>query len=179
MRLIDADKLFQETEENMHNNPHSNPMHAAMHKHEHCHFLCEINKQPEIDPVHAAGAVYCKECKYCKQHHDEQTNETLYKCTKYSLYDFSDRQPNDFCSQGILKLPLQEEISAWLTERSFFADSISQTEFIMQQIYFDNSKYKGKEEDQKEIANNCKTVADAYYYVQTHELNVDKIYKRK
>ena len=132
---------------------------------------------PTIDPVHAAGAVYCKECKYCKQHHGEQTNETSYKCTKYSFYDFSDRQPDDFCSQGILKLPLQEEISAWLTERVFFTDSVPETEFLMQQIYFDNPKYEGKQEDQQKIANNCKTVADAYYYIQTHELNVNKFYK--
>lgn len=134
---------------------------------------------PTVDPVHAAGAVYCKECKYCEQNCKGQTNETSYKCTKYSFYDFSNRQPNDFCSQGTLKLPLQEEISTWLIEKAFFADSVSEIEFIMQKIYFDNPKYEGKEEDQKEIANNCKTVADAYYYVQTHELNVDKIYKRK
>lgn len=68
MKLIDVEKLFRETEENMHNNPHSDPTHAAMHKHEHCHFLCEIDKQPEIDPIHAAGGCYCKECKY---HEDE------------------------------------------------------------------------------------------------------------
>lgn len=138
-----------------------------------------IKMAETIDPIHAAGAVYCKECKYCEQHCDEQTSEISYKCTKYSFYDFSDRKPNDFCSHGMLKLPLQEEISAWLTERTFFADSISQTEFIMQQIYFDDPKYEGKQEDQKEIANNCRTVSDAYYYIQTHELNINKIYQRK
>lgn len=170
MRLIDSDALIKRIE-------------YSSHEYERVRIdtvtgcLLTDSVSPTIDPVHAAGAVYCKECKYCKQHHD--TNETSYKCTKYSFYDFSDRQPDDFCSQGILKLPLQEEISAWLTEISFFADSVSETEFIMQQIYFDNPKYEGKEEDQKEIADNCKTVADAYYYVQTHELNVDKIYKRK
>ena len=101
MRLIDADKLFQETEENMHNNPHSNPMHAAMHKHEHCHFLCEIYKQPEIDPVHAVGAVYCKECKY----HDDE----VYPDSEWELHDHQEcwcnwwdsvMPLNGFCSGG-------------------------------------------------------------------------------
>lgn len=132
---------------------------------------------PTIDPVHAAGGCYCKECKYSKQNYNEQTKNTSYRCTKYSFYDFSDRQPNDFCSRGMVRLPLQQEISSWLTERTFFTNDISPTEFLMQQIYFDNSTYEGKQEDQQEIANNCKTVADAYYYVQTHELNVNKFYK--
>lgn len=136
----------------------------------------ELENASEIDPVHAAGAVYCKECKYCNQNYDERTSEISYKCTKYSFYDFSDRKPNDFCSHGMLRLPLQEEISAWLAERAFFADSVSQTEFIMQQIYFDDPKYEGKQKDQEEIANNCKTVEDAYYYIQTHKLNVNKFY---
>ena len=61
-KLIDANKLFQEIEESIHNSPHSDPVHTAMHKHEHCHFLYEIDKQPEIDPVHFAGGCYCREC---------------------------------------------------------------------------------------------------------------------
>lgn len=100
-KLIDADKLFQETEENMHNNPHSDPTHAAMHKHEHRHFLCEIDKQPEIDPVHAAGAVYCKECKY----HDDE----VYPDSEWELHDHQEcwcnwwdsvMPLNGFCSEG-------------------------------------------------------------------------------
>ena len=162
MKLIDANNLFKRT--------CNTPLYDNQDEDI---FLNLILDSKEIDPVYTAGGCYCKECKYCKQHHEEQTNETSYKCTKYSFYDFSDRQPNDFCSQGTLKLPLQEEISSWLTERTFFANDISPTEFIMQQIYFDNSKYEGKQE----IANNCKTVADAYYYVQTHKLNVNKFYK--
>lgn len=90
VKLIDANKLFQETEENMHNSPHSDPTHTAMHKHEHCHFLCEIDKQPEIDPVHAANACYCKECWYY---------------TKWGeCKEFGDiMKPDDFCSRGVPK----------------------------------------------------------------------------
>lgn len=172
MELIDANTNVQDYVETWMCN-------CSDYGRQHVMAVDDVCTLPVIDPVHAAGAVYCKECKYCKQHHEKQTNETSYKCTKYSFYDFSDRQPNDFCSQGILKLPLQEEISAWLTERVFFTDSVTETEFIMQQIYFDNSKYEGKQEDQQEIANNCRTVADAYYYIQTHELNIDKIHQRK
>lgn len=166
MRLIDADVLMEKEYSRLREG-------EVLHRIPPSH----VDAAPIIDPVHAAGGCYCKECKYCKQHHEEQTNETSYKCTKYSFYNFSDRQPNDFCSQGTLKLPLQEEISSWLTERTFFANDVSPTEFIMQQIYFDNPMYEGKQEDQQEIANNCKTVADAYYYVQTHKLNVNKFYK--
>lgn len=101
MRLIDANKLFQETEGNMHNNPHKDPIHAAMHKHEHRHFLCEIDKQPEIDPVHAAGAVYFKECKY----HDDE----VYPDSEWELHDYQEcwcnwwdsvMPINGFCSEG-------------------------------------------------------------------------------
>lgn len=178
-KLIDANKLFQETEENMHNNPHSNPIHAAMHRREHQHFLCEIDKQPEIDPIHVAGGVYCYECRYCKQEQDN-SNNTKYHCTNYSFYDFNERNPDDFCSKGIKRLPLQDEIIEWLNNRAFFAETITKTEYLMQQIYLDkSSNYEGKQKDQEEIANNCKTVGDAYYYIQTHKLNVNKFYDIK
>lgn len=103
VKLIDANKLFQETEENMHNNPHLNPTHAAMHKHEHCHFLCEINKQPEIDPVHFAGGVYCKKCIYSTQKHVPY--DDVYYCKLHR-----DLMPlNGFCSEGKNKNNLKEE----------------------------------------------------------------------
>lgn len=77
-----------------------------------------------------------------------------------------------YCNQS-----LQDEIIEWLNNRAFFAETITKTEYLMQQIYLDKSNnYEGKQEDQEEIANNCKTVADAYYYIQTHKLNVNKFY---
>lgn len=131
---------------------------------------------PTIDPIHAAGGVYCYECRYCKQEQDN-SNNTKYHCTNYSFYDFKERNPDDFCSKGMKRLPLQDEIIEWLNNRAFFADTITKTEYLMQQIYLDkSSNYEGKQKDQEEIANNCKTVEDAYYYIQTHKLNVNKFY---
>lgn len=102
-KLIDADKLFQETEENMHNSPHLDPIHSAMHKHEHQHFLCEINKQPEIDPVQFAGGTYCKECIYHEE--DEIVPLIKYWC---GLHDVT-MPLNGFCSEGKNKNNLKEE----------------------------------------------------------------------
>lgn len=93
-KLIDANKLFQEIEESMHNSPHSNPVHTAMHKHEHCHFLCEIDKQPVIDPVHFAGGVYCKECIYKEE--STVKNPKDYWCQLRDSYMNLD----GFCSEG-------------------------------------------------------------------------------
>lgn len=94
VKLIDANKLFQEIEENMHNSPHSDPIHTAMHKHEHQHFLCEIDKQPEIDPIHFAGGYYCKECIYSTQKYISY--DDVYYCKLYR-----DLMPlNGFCSEG-------------------------------------------------------------------------------
>lgn len=93
-KLIDANKLFQEIEENMHNSPHSDPIHTAMHKHEHQHFLCEIDKQPEIDPIHFADGYYCKECIYSTQKYIPY--DDVYYCKLYR-----DLMPlNGFCSEG-------------------------------------------------------------------------------
>lgn len=93
MRLIDANKLFQETEESMHNSPHSDPTHTAMHRHEHQHFLCEIDRQPEIDPVHFAKGCYCKEC-----FHSEPNfmPDDTYWCNRCNCV----MPLNGFCSEG-------------------------------------------------------------------------------
>lgn len=103
-KLIDANKLFQKTEENMYNNPHSNPTHAAMHKHEHCHFLCEINKQPEIDPVHFAGGAYCKECLHSKSIVYKFADDRVMSIEEYWCEEHKISMPlNGFCSKGIVK----------------------------------------------------------------------------
>ena len=100
VKLIDANKLFQETEENMHNNPHSNPIHAAIHKHEHCHFLCEIDRQPEIDPVHFAGGCYCGECFHSELEEHEYVDDWKFK-REYWCNKHKDTMPiNGFCSAG-------------------------------------------------------------------------------
>lgn len=101
VKLINANKLFQETEENMHNNPHSNPIHAAMHKHEHCHFLCEIDKQPKIDPVHFAGGVYCKECLHSELVEYEDNEGWVTPLDEYWCNEHKITMPlKGFCSEG-------------------------------------------------------------------------------
>ncbi len=101
MKLIDANKLLQETEENMHNNPHSDPIHAAMHKHEHCHFLCEIDKQPEIDPVHFAGGCYCRECFHSELVKYEDSDGWFLLPDEYWCNEHKNTMPiNGFCSEG-------------------------------------------------------------------------------
>lgn len=137
-----------------------------------------IKMAETIDPVHFAGGCYCKECKYYKPYEFPESGRIIYQCCNSSASYLEESKPDDFCSKGTKRLPLQDEIIEWLNNRAFFADTITKTEYLMQQIYLDkSSNYEGKQKDQEEIANNCKTVADAYYYVQTHKLNVNKFYK--
>lgn len=103
-KLIDANKLFQETEENMHNNPHSDPTYAVMHKHEHCHFLCEIDKQPTIDPVHFAGGAYCEECLHSEPVEYEDNEGWVTPVDEYWCNEHKIAMPlNGFCSEGRIK----------------------------------------------------------------------------
>lgn len=101
MRLIDANKLFQEIEESMHNSPHSDPTYAAMHRHEHRYFLCEIDKQPEIDPIHAVNACYCRECFYSEPSEYEDNEGWITPIDEYWCNKHKDTMPlNGFCSEG-------------------------------------------------------------------------------
>lgn len=101
VKLIDANKLFREIEENMHNSPHSNPIHAAMHRHEHYHFLCEIDKQPTIDPVHFAGGAYCKECLHSEPIEYEDNEGWAVPIDEYWCNEYKATMPlNGFCSEG-------------------------------------------------------------------------------
>lgn len=47
-----------------------------------------IRALPTIDPVHAAGACYCRECKHWKEHYDY--------CKEFA----AERNQGDFCSRG-------------------------------------------------------------------------------
>ena len=47
-----------------------------------------IRALPTIDPVHAAGACYCRECKHCQEHYDY--------CKEFA----EERNQGDFCSRG-------------------------------------------------------------------------------
>lgn len=102
-KLIDADKLFHDIEEDMYNNPYIDQVYRSMHNYQHHCFLYEINKQPEIDPVQFAGGVYCKECIYSTQKHIPY--DDAYYCKLHR-----DLMPlNGFCSEGKNKNNLKEE----------------------------------------------------------------------
>ena len=110
VKLIDANKLFQEIEESMHNSPHSDPIHTTMHKHEHCHFLCEIDKQPEIDPVHFAGGVYCRECLHSEPVEYEDNEGWVTPMDEYWCNEHKITMPlNGFCSEGRINSNVTQE----------------------------------------------------------------------
>lgn len=59
----------------------------------------EALREQVVDPIHAAGGCYCRECKYCKPH---PTSDQCKICTNKRRCDefhplVSD---NDFCSYG-------------------------------------------------------------------------------
>lgn len=47
-----------------------------------------LSQEPTIDPVHAAGACYCQECKYWQEHYDY--------CKEFA----EERNQGDFYSRG-------------------------------------------------------------------------------
>ena len=47
-----------------------------------------LSQEPTIDPVHASGACYCRECKHWKEHYDY--------CKEFA----AERNQGDFCSRG-------------------------------------------------------------------------------
>ena len=55
------------------------------------------NQKPTIDPVHAAGGVYCHECRNAVMPVEKPGGVTEYKCALTSLPGLTD---NDFCSFG-------------------------------------------------------------------------------
>lgn len=61
--------------------------------------LSKLNAQPTVDPVHAAGGCYCRECKY----YTEKKHRCDHPCQDYDVecYDqWVEMNPADFCSQG-------------------------------------------------------------------------------
>lgn len=50
--------------------------------------ISEVEAAPTIDPVHAAGACYCRECKHWQEHYDY--------CKEFA----EERNQGDFCSRG-------------------------------------------------------------------------------
>ncbi|WP_270848438.1 hypothetical protein [Ruthenibacterium lactatiformans] len=50
--------------------------------------VLELDEFPTIDPVHASGACYCRECKHWQEHYDY--------CKEFA----AERNQDDFCSYG-------------------------------------------------------------------------------
>lgn len=59
----------------------------------------DIIATPAIDPIHAAGGCYCRECKYLTDKHYEDIGEELYIKHSCSIFKRS-MQLTDFCSYG-------------------------------------------------------------------------------
>lgn len=57
-----------------------------------CEWYGEIKAMPEIDPVHAAGGCYCRECRI-------RTGRETQKTVWCGYHNCSMRK-NDFCSMG-------------------------------------------------------------------------------
>ena len=83
MRLIDADELKKDLTYDI----CGLPLHGN-HKTNYANIRATILAQPTIDPVHAAGACYCMECKWIEKcmHHKEEEGGIF--------------GPDDFCSYG-------------------------------------------------------------------------------
>lgn len=58
----------------------------------------DIDESPKIDPVHAAGACYCRECRYCGE---PVFTEGVLLCRRGNKHERKTR--DDFCSRGKLK----------------------------------------------------------------------------
>lgn len=60
--------------------------------------VCERLEQPTIDPIHAAGGRYCRECTY----YETGTDDLPYcNCPDGGIADYP--KPDDFCSYGLPK----------------------------------------------------------------------------
>ena len=93
MRLINADALIANHFSDNHNIALSYANKLWMRK--------IINEEDTVDPIHAAGGCYCKECKY---HEDE-----VYPDSEWELHDHQEcwcnwwdsvMPLNGFCSEG-------------------------------------------------------------------------------
>ena len=86
MRLIDADALDFEFDRRCFSEEDENYVRGVDEA------IGVVENAPTVDPVHAAGACYCKECKFWDGYGKCETpdNGLVLEFTK----------PNDFCSYG-------------------------------------------------------------------------------
>lgn len=66
----------------------------------------DIDRLPSIDPVHAAGGCYCRECKY-------RTKDTQWTmagfCGRRDAGPMMIARPDDFCSRGKRRKEMEGE----------------------------------------------------------------------
>ena len=55
-----------------------------------------IDNAPTIDPVHAAGGCYCRECRFGRKPRAEDMQDGYVYCQEQSKY----KELDDFCSGG-------------------------------------------------------------------------------
>ena len=63
----------------------------------------ELENASEIDPIHAAGGIYCKECQYYKSYEFPESGRIIYQCYNSSASYLEEYKPDDFCSKGVSK----------------------------------------------------------------------------
>lgn len=60
-----------------------------------------LSQEPTIDPVTAAGACYCRECKYYREFRTNRNKQLMRWCYRMGKHDMEYRvKPDDFCSWG-------------------------------------------------------------------------------
>lgn len=96
MRLVDADELFDEV---------YREYGALLDEGPANWFMNRINDASTIDPIHAAGGCYCRECKHSSEsggYENAEQAETHVNCLKFlTPYHRVSIMPKDgFCSYG-------------------------------------------------------------------------------
>ena len=67
-----------------------------------CTTEAAVINAPTIDPVHAAGGCYCKECIYYKPYEFPESGRIIYQCYNSSASYLEESKPDDFCSKGVI-----------------------------------------------------------------------------
>lgn len=62
----------------------------------------ELENASEIDPVHAAGGCYCRECIYYKPYEFPESGRIIYQCYNSSSSYLEECKPDEFCSKGVV-----------------------------------------------------------------------------
>ena len=92
MRLIDADALDFEFDRRCFSEEDENYVRGVDEA------IGVVENAPTIDPIHAAGACYCMECRYCGA---PAFTEGVLLCRRGNKPERKNR--DDFCSRGKLK----------------------------------------------------------------------------